>query len=109
MEAVRSLNSHQTIQYRISEDSTQRSPCSGSLKPHTRGLSYNDLLVISLHQSASYKPVASRCLCNMFRHFFYLVGWDLTPLGPFAGPLGSYKSQYCDHTLAYCTFSPDDI
>jgi hypothetical protein len=26
--------------------------------------------------------------------FFYLVGWDLTPLGPFAGPLGSYKPQY---------------
>jgi hypothetical protein len=41
--------------------------------------------------------------------FFYLVGWDLTPLGPFAGPLGSYKSQYCGHILAYCTFSPDDI
>jgi hypothetical protein len=41
--------------------------------------------------------------------FFYLVGWDLNPLGPFAGPLGSYKSQYCGHTLAYCTFSPDDI
>jgi hypothetical protein len=40
--------------------------------------------------------------------FFYLVGWDLTPLGPFSGPLGSYKSQYCGHTLAYCTFSPDD-
>jgi hypothetical protein len=41
--------------------------------------------------------------------FFYSVGWDLTPLGPFAGPLGSYKSQYCGHTLAYCIFSPDDI
>jgi hypothetical protein len=41
--------------------------------------------------------------------FFYLVGWDLTPLGPFAGPLGSFKSQYCGHTLAYCAFSPDDI
>jgi hypothetical protein len=40
--------------------------------------------------------------------FFNLVGWDLTPLGPFAGPLGSYKSQYCGHTLAYCTLSPDD-
>jgi hypothetical protein len=40
--------------------------------------------------------------------FFYLVGWELTPLGPSAGPLGSYKSQYCGHTLAYCTFSPDD-
>jgi hypothetical protein len=39
----------------------------------------------------------------------FFVGWDLTPLGPFAGPLGSYKSQYCGHTLAYCTFSPDDI
>jgi hypothetical protein len=34
----------------------------------------------------------------------YLVGWDLTPLGPFAGPLGSYKPQYCGHILAYCTF-----
>jgi hypothetical protein len=33
----------------------------------------------------------------------------LNPLGPFAGPLGSYKSQYCGHILAYCTFSPDDI
>jgi hypothetical protein len=31
-------------------------------------------------------------------HFFYLVGWD------FAGPLGSYKSQYCGHILAYCTY-----
>jgi hypothetical protein len=41
--------------------------------------------------------------------FFYLVGWDLTPLGPFVGPLGSYKSQYCGHILAYCTFSLDDI
>jgi hypothetical protein len=41
--------------------------------------------------------------------FYYLVGWDLTPLGPFAGPLGSYKPQYCGHTFAYCTFSPDDI
>jgi hypothetical protein len=26
-----------------------------------------------------------------------LVGWDLTPLGPFACPLGSYKSQHCGH------------
>jgi hypothetical protein len=26
---------------------------------------------------------------NVLHHlFFYLVGWDLTPLGPFAGPLG---------------------
>jgi hypothetical protein len=41
--------------------------------------------------------------------FFYLVGWDLTPLGPFAGLLGLYKPQYCGHTLAYCTVSPDDI
>jgi hypothetical protein len=41
--------------------------------------------------------------------FFYLVRLDLTPFGPFASPLGSYKSQYCGHTLAYCTFSPDDI
>jgi hypothetical protein len=41
--------------------------------------------------------------------FFYLVEWGLTPLGSSAGPLGSYKSQYCGHTLAYCTFSPDDI
>jgi hypothetical protein len=23
--------------------------------------------------------------------------------------LGSYKPQYCGHTLAYCTFSPNDI
>jgi hypothetical protein len=37
--------------------------------------------------------------------FFYLVGWDL---GPFVGPLGSYKPQYCGHILAYCTFSPND-
>jgi hypothetical protein len=41
--------------------------------------------------------------------FFYLVGWDLTPLAPLAGPLGSYKPQHCGHILAYCTFSPDDI
>jgi hypothetical protein len=47
-------------------------------------------------------------LLGCFLFFFYLVGWDLTPLGPFAGPLGSYKPQYCGHTLAYCTFSPDD-
>jgi hypothetical protein len=42
------------------------------------------------------------------RLFFYLVGLDLTPLGSFAGPLGSYKPQYCGHILAYCTLSPDD-
>jgi hypothetical protein len=47
--------------------------------------------------------------CTVLFIYFFLVGWDLTPLGPFAGPLGSYKSQYCGHTLAYCTFSPDDI
>jgi hypothetical protein len=34
---------------------------------------------------------------QFFLLFFYLVGWDLTPLGPFAGPLGSYKSQHCGH------------
>jgi hypothetical protein len=39
--------------------------------------------------------------------FFYLMGWDLTPLGPFAGPLGSLSPSTAA-TLAYCTLSPDD-
>jgi hypothetical protein len=43
-----------------------------------------------------------------FFFFFGVVGLN-PPLGPFAGPLGSYKPQYCGHILAYCTFSPDDI
>jgi hypothetical protein len=45
---------------------------------------------------------------HLFFIFFIWWGGALPPLGPFAGPLGSYESQYCGHILAYCTFSPDD-
>jgi hypothetical protein len=34
------------------------------------------------------------------------VGWDLTTLGPFAGPLGSYKPQYCGHIFGLLYIFP---
>jgi hypothetical protein len=38
------------------------------------------------------------------RVFFYLVGWDFA--GPFAGPLGSYKPQYCGHIFGLLYIFP---
>jgi hypothetical protein len=54
------------------------------------------------------KPIM---ILHLLRSSFFLFGGVglNPPLGPFAGPLGSYKPQYCGHMLAYCTFSPDDI
>jgi hypothetical protein len=46
--------------------------------------------------------------CPVCRYFFYLVGWDLTPIRSLCRSPRFVKSQYCGHTLAYCTFSPDD-
>jgi hypothetical protein len=66
----------------------------------------NDYFCSDIRSSSHQKDIAHKDVHFFF--YFYLVGWDLTPLGPFAGPLGSYKSQYCGHTLAYCTFSPND-
>jgi hypothetical protein len=62
-----------------------------------------------LNRDSSFSERSPLHVDDVMEFFFNLVGWDLIPLGPFAGPLGSYKSQYCGHTLAYCTFSPDDI
>jgi hypothetical protein len=61
--------------------------------------------IIRIHGCENFKSCDTRNWPT-YVYFFYLVGWDLTPLGPFAGPLGSYKSQYCGHILAYCTFFP---
>jgi hypothetical protein len=41
------------------------------------------------------------------RFFFYLVGWDLTPIRSLCRS-PRFVSQYCGHILAYCTFTPDD-
>jgi hypothetical protein len=46
---------------------------------------------------ANYQPVFI-----LFFIIFLFGGVGLkSHLGPFAGPLGSYKSQYCGHTLAW--------
>jgi hypothetical protein len=46
---------------------------------------------------------------DVFTRGFLFLFFFFGGVGPFAGPIGSYKLQHCGHILAYCTFSPDDI
>jgi hypothetical protein len=75
----------------------------GSLRAKPQSLDnlcrYN--FIFFLEHRASVKRIVSLQFL-----FFLFGGVGPNPLRSFAGPLGSYKSQCCGHTFAYCTSFP---